>query len=98
MDPKRKLKGMLARIFSDAVVSDEERAELRAHLAPGALLMPRDVEEVLADFIATTWKITIADKVISDVERQRLRAIVEELELPAELLPAEWRKLLDTPD
>jgi hypothetical protein len=95
MDPKRMLKGLLARIFSDPVISDEERAELRAHLAPGALLMPREVKEVLSDFVATTWKITMADKVVSDVERQRLRAIVKELELPPEMLPEEWRKLLE---
>jgi uncharacterized tellurite resistance protein B-like protein len=89
MDDKRKLKGMLARIFSDAKAEESERAELKAYLSSGALTMA-EIKEVFADFAATTWKITMADGVISDIERQRLNEIVRVLALEPETLPEEW--------
>lgn len=94
MDPKRKLKGMLARIFSDAVAEASEREELKAYLASNALT-PAEVREVVEDFVATTWKITIADGVVSDRERQRLREIVDVLGVSASSLPPEWAAVLD---
>ena len=94
MDAKRQLKGMLARIFSDAAVSPEERAELKAYLSSGELSLP-EIKDVFADFVATTWKITIADGVVSDVEKTRLREIVTALALEPEILPPEWVRILD---
>ena len=94
MDPKRKLKGMLARIFSDAQAEDTERGELKAYLSSGELSVA-EIQEVFEDFVQTTWKITMADGVISDVERRRLAAIVEVLGLDRMKLPVEWAKLLD---
>jgi len=93
MDDKRKLKGMLARIFSDATAEDAERAELKAYLSSGALSMA-EIKEVFDDFVQTTWKITMADGVVSDIERQRLKEIVEVLGLEVESLPVEWVKIL----
>jgi len=49
-----------------------------------------EIKEVFADFAATTWKITMADGVISDVERARLNEIVRVLGLELDSLPAEW--------
>ena len=92
-DPKRKLKGMLARIFSDAVAEPAERAEIKDWLAQG-LLTPEEVREVIADFVATTWKITIADGVVSDTEKQRLREIVSVLSLDTKALPPDWAAAL----
>ena len=92
-DPKRKLKGMLARIFSDAVAEDSERKELADYLGSGALT-DAEVKEVIADFVATTWKITIADGVVSDTEKQRLREIVAVLKLTDDALPTEWKAAL----
>ena len=92
-DPKRKLKGMLARIFSDAVAEDSERRELADYLGSG-VLTDADVKEVIADFVATTWKITIADGVVSDTEKKRLREIVSVLALSDEVLPPEWKSAL----
>jgi len=89
MDAKRKLKGMLARIFSDATAEDSERAELKAYLSSGALSMA-EIKDVFQDFVETTWKITVADGVISDIERQRLNEIVRVLGLELTDLPAEW--------
>lgn len=93
MDPKRKLKGMLARIFSDAVAEENERKELADYLGSG-VLTDADVKEVIADFVATTWKITIADGVVSDREKERLREIVAVLKLADDALPPEWRAAL----
>ena len=94
MDPKRKLKGMLARIFSDAEAHDAERDELKAYLSSGALT-PDEQKEVFADFVATTWKITMADGVVSDIEKKRLREIVRVLELERTVLPEEWAKIVE---
>lgn len=93
MDEKRKLKGMLARIFSDAVAEAHERQELADYIATG-VLSKDDVKDVIADFVATTWKITIADGVVSDREKERLREIVAVLQLDATTLPPEWAAAL----
>jgi tellurite resistance protein len=94
MDPKRKLKGMLARIFSDAVAEPAERDELKAYLA-SQLLSEAEIQEVILDFVQTTWKITIADGVISDREKARLREIVSALGLSKSVLPPEWAVLIE---
>lgn len=93
MDPKRKLKGMLARIFSDAVAEESERDELKAYLSSDALTLA-EIKEVFEDFVQTTWKITIADGVVSDREKQRLREIVRVLALEDGVLPAEWATIV----
>jgi len=93
MDARRKFKGLLARIFSDAVVDEAERGELLDFLASGALTPPERAE-VVADFVATTWKGTNADGVVSDREKQRLREIVKVLGLEAGTLPEAWALLL----
>jgi tellurite resistance protein len=95
MDPKRKLKGMLARIFSDAVAEESERAELREYLAR-AELSKADIAAVVDDFVQTTWKITTADGVVSDVEKRRLREIVDVLGLDKATLPPDWSKLFES--
>ena len=89
MDDKRKLKGMLARIFSDATADASERAELKAYLSSGPLSMA-EIKDVFDDFLQTTWRITMADGVVSDVERQRLNEIVRVLGVEIESLPAGW--------
>ncbi len=94
-DPKRKLKGMLARIFSDAVAEEGERKELADYLGSGAV-SDADVKEVIADFVATTWKITIADGVVSDREKERLREIVAVLQLSESAVPPEWAAALSS--
>jgi uncharacterized tellurite resistance protein B-like protein len=93
MDPKRKLKGMLARIFSDATAEAHEREELAGYLASG-VLTKAEIEEVIADFVQTTWKITKADGVVTDIEKQRLREIVEVLGLEPNQVPAEWAAIV----
>jgi tellurite resistance protein len=93
MDPKRKLKGMLARIFSNATAEEAERAELKGFLSSGELSMG-DIKDVFEDFVQTTWKITMADGVVSDTERTRLNEIVTVLGLDIDTLPADWARTL----
>jgi tellurite resistance protein len=89
MDPRAVLLGKLTRIFSDATVDDAERAELRAFLASGEL-SATELKEVFESFVATTWRATIADDHVSEVEKKRLREVVRVLGLDASLLPREW--------
>jgi hypothetical protein len=84
---------MLARIFSDATAEESERAELKGYLSSGALSMA-EIKEVFADFVQTTWKITMADGVISETERTRLDEIVRVLGLDLDMLPEEWVRTL----
>lgn len=93
MDSKQALQGKLAHIFSDAVVDESEKSSLRAFLASGELTT-KELRDVFEEFVATTWKETIADNHVSDIEKQRLREIVRVLGLDASVLPAEWRSLL----
>jgi tellurite resistance protein len=85
---------MLARIFSDAEVEQAERDELEAFLSSGALTAA-EIADVMQDFVATTWKITMADGVVSDVEKKRLREIASVLHLDRASLPADWAKALE---
>ncbi len=93
MDSKQALLGKLAHIFSDAVVDEAEKSSLRAFLASGEL-STKELREVFEQFVATTWKETMADHQVSDLEKQRLREIVRVLGLDASILPNEWRSLL----
>lgn len=93
MDSKQALLGKLAHIFSDAVVDEAEKSLLRAFLASGEL-STKELREVFEEFVATTWKDTMADGRVSDIERQRLREIVLVLGLDASILPKEWRSVL----
>ena len=93
MDAKRKLKGMLARIFSDARAEESEKKEL-LELTSSGVLTAAEIQEVVDDFVKTTWKITIADGVVSDIEKKRLREIVDVLELDRKNLPDEWTKAI----
>ena len=89
MDPKTVLASKLTRIFSDAKVDEAERAELRAFLASGELSVT-ELRDTFATFVATTWKETIADDRVTELEKQRLREVVRVLGLDASMLPKEW--------
>lgn len=89
MDPKQVLLAKLTQIFSDAVVDEDERSSLRAFLASGEL-STEQLQEVFDELVARTWKGTIDDGRVTEVERQRLREIVRVLGLDAATLPHEW--------
>ncbi len=89
MDPKDALVGKLARIFSDAIVDEDERSELRAFLASGEL-SANEMKGVFESFVKTTWKATMEDGRISVTELRRLKEIIRVLQLDAAVLPKEW--------
>ena len=53
-----------------------------------------EIKDVFDDFVQTTWKITMADGVVSDIERQRLNEVVRVLGLEVDSLPVEWVRTL----
>ena len=93
MDSKQALLAKLAHIFSDAVVDESEKSSLRAFLASGELSV-KELREVFDEFVATTWKETMADNHVDELEKKRLREIVRVLGLDASILPREWQSLL----
>ncbi|MFO0642913.1 MAG: hypothetical protein U0183_27045 [Polyangiaceae bacterium] len=90
---KRRFKGMLARVFSDAEVDASEADEIRGFLGSGEL-SPEEVSQVVMDFVQTTWRVTVADSEISDKERKRLKEIVRVLEIPQSSLPPAWAQAI----
>jgi len=97
VDPRKKLLGMLARIFTDAEVSADERRELKDFVGSGAL-GAEELKATLDGFAERTWAMANADGQISDRERERLRAVARELGLKREGLPAAWVALLEAGD
>ena len=87
------LKGLLARIFSDANVDEAERAELRARLSSGEL-PAEDAQATMIEFLNTTYRHAMADGVLSDREKERLRSIIMELELPNACVPEEVKQAI----
>jgi hypothetical protein len=87
----KRLKGMLARIFADSVVEAAERKELDALLAS---LSKEVVRETMIDFLSASMKHVLADGKISDREKEKLRVMVMELELPNDCIPDEVRRAI----
>ena len=86
---------MLARIFSDGIVTDDERTELWTAVATGGLDAAR-VDALLLDFLQKSFAHFSADGRLTDSERGKLRLIVNELALSQEHLPDEIRRVLDS--
>ncbi|WP_394822166.1 hypothetical protein [Pendulispora albinea] len=86
---------MLARIFSDGVVTDEERTELWTAVTTGGLDAAR-VDALLVDFLQKSFSHFSADGRLTDGERKKLRLIVNELALSQEHLPPAIQRALDS--
>ncbi len=92
-NPELRFKGMLARVFSDAVLEDAEKAELEEAVENSGLTRDQ-VTQAIHAFTATTFKHAAADGVVTARELERLRAIVstvKELGLPDDCIPADVR-------
>lgn len=84
---ERRLLGMLARVFSDGVVTQDERAELLSGLA-ASKLEPERVVRVVDDFMKRSFTHFVADGKLTESEISKARLIVHELGLREEQLPA----------
>jgi uncharacterized tellurite resistance protein B-like protein len=93
VDPKRTLKGLLARVFRDGKASTSELGEIVAFVSAGTLSLS-EMEDAFEEFVTTTWSVTMADGVVSEEEKTQLREITRVLGLDPSTLPEEWRKLL----
>ena len=91
------LGALLVRIFEDGVVDSSEREELRQFWIKRGMTVPQ-VRAVVDQFLARIWGEVMEDGVITPEERGRLKAAVEGLNLPLEVLPGEVRAALDGED
>jgi len=93
---ERQFTGMLARIFSDGVVTEAERTELWTSVAKNGLDAKR-VDTLLLEFVEKSFSHFAADGIITDAERIKLRLIVNELGLAQEHLPHQIREVIGQP-
>jgi len=99
VDPQRlelRFLGLLAKIFSDGVITDAERAELHARTQDGAL-SPDRIRAVMLHFLTTSLAHITADGKVTRREHDKLRLIVDELALPEDSVPEEVRRVLAAP-
>ena len=89
----KRFKGMLARIFSDGVLSQEERLELDGMLRMGDLDAAA-IARTMSEFLHASFEHAKADGVITPREKQKLALIVRELRLPESAVPEEVKRLL----
>jgi len=99
VDPQRlerRFLGLLAKIFSDGVVTDAERGELHARIQDGQL-SPEQIRAVMLHFLTTSLGHITADGKVTRREHDKLRLIVDELGLPDDSVPDEVRDVLAAP-
>ncbi len=85
------LAALVDRIFADGKIEPAEREELRRFWAARGLSVSQ-VRTVVDAFVARVWGEVLADGVITEEERARLRAVVSGLRLPEAALPELLRK------
>jgi len=90
---QKRFKGLLARVFSDGVLTKEERSELDEMQKSGAL-DAKTIETTMSEFLRTSFEHAKADGVITAREKSKLALIVRELRLPEAAVPEEVRRLL----
>jgi hypothetical protein len=77
---------LIDQIFEDGRVDDSERQQLRRFWADKGLTV-NQVRVVIDRFVDDVWREVVADGIVTDDERSRLRAVVSGLNLPREILP-----------
>ncbi len=91
---KAKLAEVVRRVMADGKIDAAEREEMQG-LYKQALLTVLDVKEVLIGYLAEVRDEVLADGVVTDEERARCRDVLAALKLPRELVPPDFRALLD---
>ncbi|MFO0674627.1 MAG: hypothetical protein U0235_34280 [Polyangiaceae bacterium] len=90
---RRVLYEKLVKVFDDGVLEPHEQKELRELYGLGKLTLI-DVREVFGIFLRDTWATAMADGVLEDAEKAKLRAIVEQLKLPSDLVPEDVKRAI----
>ena len=92
-EAEARLRTMLARVFADGVLEDDERKELQGLYTEGGLLRNR-VKEIFLELLRDTHASVIADGVVTDDDKRRLRGIIDGLKFPPDLVPEEVKRAL----
>src|SRR6478736_6022960 len=92
-EAEARLRTMLARVFADGVLDEHERKELQGLYIEGGLLRNR-VKEIFVEHLRKTHAAVMADGVVTDDEKRHLRAVIEGLKFPADLVPEEVKRAL----
>ena len=91
---KTKLAEVVRRVMADGKIDATEREEMQS-IYREALLTVIDVKEVLNGYLGEVRAEVLADGKVTEEERERCRAVLAALKLPRELVPADFRALLD---
>jgi uncharacterized tellurite resistance protein B-like protein len=91
---KAKLAEVVRRVMADGKIDPSEREEMQS-IYRQAFLTVIDVKEVLTGYLGEVRDEVLADGKVTDAERARCRAVLVELKLPREIVPADFRALLD---
>ena len=93
-EAKEKLGALVERVMADGKIEPAEREEMQAFYRQ-ALLTVGDVKDVLSRYLRAVQDEVLADGKVTEEERARCRAVLAALKLPRELVPADFRALLD---
>ena len=91
---KAKLADVVRRVMADGKIDASEREEMQS-IYRQALLTVLDIKEVLNGYLGEVRDEVLADGQVTEEERARCRAVLAALKLPRELVPADFRALLD---
>jgi len=89
---KAKLAELVRRVMADGKIEPSEREEMQSVYR---LLTVIDIKEVLTGYLGEVRDEVLADGKVTEEERARCRAVLAALKLPRELVPADFRALLD---
>ena len=90
---RRVLYEKLVKVFDDGVLEPHEQKELRELYGLGKLTLI-DVRDVFGIFLRDTWATAMADGVLEDAEKAKLRAIVAGLKLPSDLVAEDVKRAI----
>ena len=89
---KAKLGDLVKRVMADGKIDAAEREQMQTVYR---VLSAADIKDVLNAYLDGVRDEVLADGKVTEEERARCRAILAALKLPRELVPADFRALLD---
>jgi hypothetical protein len=89
---KAKLGEVVRRVMADGKIDTTEREEMQSIYRQLTVI---DIKEVLTGYLGEVRDEVLADGKVTEEERERCRSVLAVLKLPRELVPADFRALLD---
>jgi hypothetical protein len=87
---------VIRRVLADGTIDDAEREELQG-LYREAVLTVSDVRSVIGRYLLSVQDDILADDLVTDEERERCRAVVSQLKIPAGLLSPQLKEIVGQP-